>query len=372
MHLKLIAAVSRKIVARSNFSAVGQLSLRVKAAQAVIAPRLTCFAGHSPLYSLSSTQCSLYGRHMHTQENPSESHNLDKSEDLSAWRRARIVVTCSILEWFAQRGGSKGAAVAFYTLFSMAPILILAIAIAGSVFGTQAARGEIVAQLTGLVGPNGAQAIEMLLANAHNPDISKTATIIATIFLLIGATTVFAELKDSLDEIWHVPMARHAGWIEVLRVRLLSFGMVLVLAFLLLVSLVVSAGLALLERYWGGLWKEAAFILQPASNLVAFIVIACLFGVIYKTLPQVKLSWRDVSIGALGTAGLFIFGKYLIGIYLGNSGIASSYGAAGSLVALLLWVYYSAQIFFLGASFTRQYALWFGTLRHDKELKASV
>jgi len=258
--------------------------------------------------------------------------------------------------------------VAFYTLFSMAPILVLAIAIAGAVFGTQAARGEIFTQLSGLVGPNGAQAIEMLLANAHNPDISHIAIIIATIFLLIGATTVFAELKDSLDEIWQVPMARQAGWIEVLRVRVLSFGMVLVLAFLLLVSLVISAGLALLERYWGGLWKDAAFILQPASNLFSFIVIACLFAVIYKTLPQVKLSWRDVSIGALGTAALFIFGKYLIGIYLGNSGVASSYGAAGSLVALLLWVYYSAQIFFLGASFTRQYAMWFGTLRNKKGL----
>lgn len=313
-------------------------------------------------------QPSPYGRHMNAQENTAEVNSPDTPENLSVWRRTYIVFTCSILEWFAQRGGSKGAAVAFYTLFSMAPILVLAIAIAGAVFGTQAARGEIFTQLTGLVGPNGAQAIEMLLANAHNPDISHTATIIATIFLLIGATTVFAELKDSLDEIWQVPMARQAGWIEVLRVRVLSFGMVLVLAFLLLVSLVISAGLALLERYWGGLWKDAAFILQPASNLFSFIVIACLFAVIYKTLPQVKLSWRDVSIGALGTAALFIFGKYLIGIYLGNSGVASSYGAAGSLVALLLWVYYSAQIFFLGASFTRQYALWFGTLRNKKGL----
>lgn len=308
---------------------------------------------------------------MNVQEKAPKAASKDERENLSAWRRARIVFTCSILEWFTQRGGSKGAAVAFYTLFSMAPILVLAIAIAGAVFGTQAARGEIFAQLTGLVGPNGAQAIESLLANAHNPDISHTATIIATIFLLIGATTVFAELKDSLDEIWHVPMARQSGWIEVIRVRVLSFGLVLVLAFLLLVSLVVSAGLALLERYWGGLWKDAAFILQPIANIVSFAVIACLFAVIYKTLPQIKLSWRDVSIGALGTAGLFIFGKYLIGIYLGNSGVANSYGAAGSLVALLLWVYYSAQIFFLGASFTRQYALWFGTLRHNEEMKAA-
>lgn len=290
------------------------------------------------------------------------------AEQLSVWRRIRIVMHCSMLEWFAQRGGSKGAAVAFYTLFSMAPILILAIAIAGAAFGEQAARGEIFAQLNGLVGPSGAQAVEMLLINAHNPEAGLTATVIATIVLLVGATTVFAELKDSLDEIWHVPKARESGWIEILRVRLLSFGLVLVLAFLLLVSLVISAGLAVLERYWGGLWQEASFILTPLSNAISYLVIACLFAVIYKTLPQVKLSWHDVAIGALGTAGLFIFGKYLIGVYLGNSGVASSYGAAGSLVALLLWVYYSAQIFFLGASFTRQYAIWFGTLKNESNL----
>ncbi len=278
----------------------------------------------------------------------------------------RIVATCSVMEWFAQRGGSKGAAVAFYTLFSMAPILVLAIGIAGAVFGTQAARGEIFTQLHSLVGPAGAQAIQMLLANAHSPDVGFAPTLVAIGALLIGATTIFAELKDSLDQIWHVPMARQNGWLDVLRVRLLSFGLVLVLAFLLLVSLVISAGLAVLERYWDGFWQEAAFLLQPLSNLVSFLVIASLFAVIYKMLPQVKLSWRDVSIGALGTAALFSLGKYLIGAYLGNSGVASGYGAAGSLVVLLLWVYYSAQIFFLGASFTRQYALWFGTLRHDE------
>lgn len=300
---------------------------------------------------------------MHTSSAP--------AEQLSVWRRMRIVATCSVMEWFAQRGGSKGAAVAFYTLFSMAPILVLAIGIAGAVFGPQAARGEIFAQLNNLVGPAGAEAIQMLVANAHSPDVGFAPTLIAMGALLIGATTVFAELKDSLDQIWHVPMARQGGWLDVLRVRLLSFGLVLVLAFLLLVSLIVSAGLAVLERYWGGFWKESAFILQPLSGLISFVVIAALFAVIYKMLPQIKLSWRDVAIGALGTAALFSLGKYMIGVYLGNSGVASGYGAAGSLVVLLLWVYYSAQIFFLGASFTRQYALWFGTLQHDKTAHAA-
>lgn len=292
-------------------------------------------------------------------------------KDLSIWRRMRIVAVCSITEWFVQRGGSKGAAVAFYTLFSMAPILILAIAVAGAVFGTQAARGEIFTQLNALVGPAGAQAIEMLIVNARNPDISHIATAIASMFLLVGATTIFAEVKESLDEIWHVPTARESGFLNLLRVRLLSFGLVLVLVFLLLVSLVVSAGLAVLERYWGGLSAEASFILRPISNVFSYVVIAALFAVIYKTLPQIKVSWHDVSIGALGTAGLFTFGKYLIGFYLGNSNIAGSYGAAGSLVALLLWVYYSAQIFFLGAGFTRQYALWFGTLQHKADMNCA-
>ncbi|HEV7856882.1 MAG TPA: YihY/virulence factor BrkB family protein [Herminiimonas sp.] len=286
-------------------------------------------------------------------------------------RRMRIVAVCSVMEWFALRGSSKGAAVAFYTLFSMAPILILAIAVAGALFGPQAARGEIFTQLHGLVGSAGAQAIEMLIVNARNPDISHIATAIASVFLLIGTTTIFAELKDSLDEIWHVPTARQAGLLHVLRVRLLSFGLVLVLVFLLLVSLVISAALSVLERYWGGLWNDAAFILHPIANVFSYIVITTLFGVIYKTLPSIKLSWHDVSIGALGTAGLFVFGKYLIGVYLGNSSLAGSYGAAGSLVALLLWVYYSAQIFFFGASFTRQYALWFGTLQHRADMRCA-
>lgn len=293
------------------------------------------------------------------------SASTNTASTLSVWHRMRIVAVCSITEWFALRGGSKGAAVAFYTLFSMAPILVLAVAVASAFFGPQAARGEIFAQLTSLVGPTGAQAIEMLLTHAQNRDAGFIATLIATGVLIVGTTTIFAELKDSLDELWHVPIARQAGLREVLKVRLLSFGMVMVLTFLLLVSLVISAGLALVQRYWNGLWQETAIYLWPLANLLSYCVIAILFAVIYKTLPQIKLSWRDVMIGALGTAALFILGKYLIGVYLGNSGIANSYGAAGSLVALLMWVYYSAQIFFLGASFTRQYALWFGTLRND-------
>jgi len=266
-----------------------------------------------------------------------------------------------------QRAASKGAALAFYTLFSMAPILVLVIAIAGAVFGNQAAQGEIFNQLNGLLGPTGAEAIQQLLASAHSSQSGAVATIVATVFLLVGATTVFSELKDSLDELWHVPTSRQSGLMALIHTRILSFGLVLVLTFLLLVSLVVSAALALLEKYWGGLWQDLAPVISPVSFVFSFLVITSLFATIFKLLPSVKIGWRDVWVGAVGTAALFMLGKNMIGLYLGSSGVASSYGAAGSVVALLLWVYYSAQIFYFGAGFTRQYAIWYGSFCHHQK-----
>ena len=283
-------------------------------------------------------------------------------------RRLKIVLNESLASWIKHRADSKGAALAFYTLFSMAPILVLAIAVAGYFFGAEAAQGEIVAQVQGLVGPNGAQAIQALLAAARDPASGRVATLVASVLLLLGATSVFAELKDSLDELWGINKPRQSAFSVILRTRLLSFGMVLVLAFLLLVSLIVSAALAVLERYAGGVLGSFAAVLATTSSLISFGVIACMFAIIYKTLPDAPLTWRDVWIGAAFTAGLFSLGKYVIGLYLGNSGVASSFGAAGSLIALLLWVYYSAQIFFLGAEFTRHYALWFGSLQHERLL----
>lgn len=275
----------------------------------------------------------------------------------------QIVIHAAIVDWINHRAASKGAALAFYTLFSMAPILVLVIAVAGFFYGTQVAQSEIIIQLRGLVGTQGAEAIQLILAGARNHDQGLLATLIATVLLLFGATSVFAELKASLDEIWQIPSMRETGLWDLLRTRLLSFGLILVLTFLMMVSLVVSAVLAVLERYWGGIWKEAAFLLTSIAGLIGFSVIATLFAVIFKMLPRVRLSWHDVAIGALGTAGLFTLGKYAIGLYIGNSGVANSFGAAGSMIALLLWVYYSAQIFFLGAEFTRQYALQMGSLR---------
>jgi membrane protein len=281
-------------------------------------------------------------------------------------KEMRSVITCSVTEWLEHRASSKGAALAFYTLFSIAPILILVIAIAGFFYGPEAARGELLGQLRGLLGPQGAEAVQLVLAGASNHQEGRLATLVATALLLFGATSVFAELKASLDEIWQVPPLKQGGVWDTLRTRLLSFGLVLVLAFLLMVSLVISAALAIVENYLNGLWSDAVYLLSLLSAAISFAVIAALFAVIYKMLPRVRLSWRDVLIGALGTAALFTLGKYAIGAYIGNSGIASSFGAAGSMIALLLWVYYSAQIFFLGAEFARQYALQMGSLRGQK------
>jgi len=275
----------------------------------------------------------------------------------------RSVITSSVSEWFEHRASSKGAALAFYTLFSIAPILVLVIAIAGFFYGPDAARGEILTQLRGLTGPQGAEAIQLVLAGASNHTEGLWATGIAIALLLFGATSVFAELKASLDEIWQIPPLMEGGPWDMLRTRLLSFSLVLVLAFLLMVSLVVNAALAILERYLGGVWHDAVYAFSLLSGVIGFTVIAALFAVIYKMLPRIHLSWRDVIIGAVGTAALFTLGKLAIGLYIGNSSVTSSFGAAGSMIALLLWVYYSAQIFFLGAEFARQYALRMGSLR---------
>jgi membrane protein len=277
----------------------------------------------------------------------------------------KTVLIESLSSWVDHRASSKGAALAFYTLFSMMPILVLAIAVAGHFFGAEAAQGEIVNQVRGLVGPNGAQAIQALLTAARDPTSGLLTTLVASALLLFGATSVFAELKDSLDELWGLDKPRQSAFIVLLRTRLLSLGMVLVLAFLLLVSLVVSAALAMLEHQANAVLGSSAVMLTILSSLLSLGVIASLFAVIYKTLPDAQLSWRDVWVGAAFTAGLFTLGKYAIGLYLGNSGIASSFGVAESLIALLLWVYYSAQIFFLGAAFTRHYALRFGSLRQE-------
>ncbi|RLK31087.1 YihY/virulence factor BrkB family protein [Cupriavidus plantarum] len=279
-------------------------------------------------------------------------------------RTVRVVVA-AVKDWLDHRAASKGAALSFYMLFSLAPILVLVISIAGLFFGAEAARGEIFAQINGLVGEQGAAAIQGILAATHRAGGSGVAAIIAFGVLFVGATSAFAELKSSLDDIWKAPPPPGASWKTLVRARLLSFSVVLALAFMLLVSLVVNAALAVLDRFWGQMWTSSWFapVADAISTAFSFTVVTMLFAVIFKMLPNARIAWRDVIMGAIITALLFSVGKRLIGLYLGNSAVASSYGAAGSVVALMLWIYYSAQIFFFGAELTRQYALQFGSLR---------
>jgi len=275
--------------------------------------------------------------------------------------RLRGMGTGAVTQWINDRATSKAAALAFYTLFSLAPVIVMVLAIAGAVFGEEAARGALFEQLRGMLGPDGAQAVQLLLANASNKKAGLIATIMALGLLLIGATTVFGELKESLDEIWKVPPRSQSGLIIMIRTRLLSFSMVLVLAFLLLVSLTINTALAAAEHYLAGYWGSAAAIMTPVSSVVSFAVIVTLFAAIFKLLPEVYLPWRDVWVGAAVTAALFQLGKSVIGAYLGNNEFVTSFGAASSVIAVMMWVYYSALIFFFGAELTRQFSHWFGS-----------
>jgi membrane protein len=295
--------------------------------------------------------------------------------DVKKWlpepRKLYQVMKCAVTEWIDHRAASKGAALAFYSLFSLAPILVLVIAVAGFFYGTEAAQGQLMGQLRGLLGAQGAETIQSIVAGARNKDSGLFATIVASVLLVVGATSAFSELKDSLDEIWDAPPPKSAGWWVTVRTRLLSFGVILTLGLLLMTSLVVSAALNVVEKYIGGLWHDATVILGWVASGFSFLVIATMFGAIYKLLPRIKLSWHDVTIGALGTALMWTLGKFAIGLYIGNSGTANSFGAAGSLIALLLWVYYSAQIFFLGAEFARQYAIQLGSLKKHEGVELS-
>ena len=273
------------------------------------------------------------------------------------------LIKLSVVSWRQDHASSMGGALAYYTLFSIAPVLIIVIAVAGFFFGEEAARGEIVTQLRGLLGDDGATAIQGLLESASEPEEGLFATISSLALLLLGATTVFAELQSDLDRIWRAEAKPISGLWSFLRARLLSFGLVLVLAFLLLVSLVLSAALAALGNWWGGWFEGWAILLEIVNFIASFAITMGLFAVIYKLLPRTKIAWHDVWIGAAVTALLFAIGKFLIGLYIGRSGIASGFGAAGSFVVLLVWVYYSTQMFLLGAEFTWVYAHEYGSRR---------
>jgi membrane protein len=264
--------------------------------------------------------------------------------------------------WLDDDVPSMGAALAYYTLFSLAPLLLIVISVAGLVFGQEAARGEIALQLRALMGEPGADAIQALLVSVGKPAESTWATLLGVLLLLIGATTVFGELQSALDRIWRGPASPPvSGWLHLIRARLLSFGMILVIGFLLMVSLVLSAALATMERLWSPFFGGWITIAGASNAAVGFVLVTAMFALIYKVMPRAQVLWRDVWTGALFTALLFSLGKALIGLYIGRSGIVSAFGAAGSLVVVLLWVYYSAQIFLIGAEFTWVYANLLGS-----------
>ncbi len=264
--------------------------------------------------------------------------------------------------WSDDYAPSMGAAISYYTVFSLAPLLVIVIAIAGAVFGREAVQGQIVAQLGGMVGQQGAEMIQTLIAASSDKDKGLIAGLISAVVLLVGATTVFAELQSALDRIWHVPESEKPQGIKaILRARLLSFGMILGLVFLLMVSLMVSTAVAAFGALTNELMPGMEALLYVVNIAVSLGIGTVLFAMIYKFMPSTRIGWSDVWVGAIVTAVLFEIGKFLIGMYIGKSGMTESFAAAGSLVVLIAWVYYAAQIFLLGAEFTKVYAQDRGT-----------
>lgn len=254
---------------------------------------------------------------------------------------------------------SRGAAIAYYTIFSIAPVLVICIAIAGLVFGQEAAQGAMVGQLRSMMGDQAAEAVQAMIASAGNKSSGIWATVIGVVTLLITATGVFGEMQASLNLIWKAQAP--TGVSGMLRARAASLGLVATLGFLLLVSLVVSAALTALGATMNRIVPGIETMLHVANFVISFLMVSALFAAIYKILPDRQLRWKDVAVGAFATAFLFTVGKTLIGLYIGSSSVASSYGAAGALVIVLLWIYYSSQIFLLGAEFTKVWASHHGS-----------
>lgn len=267
------------------------------------------------------------------------------------------LVKSTSAKWSAHNAPRLGASLAYYTLLSLAPLLILVVAICGLVLSKSDVERDLLRQVQGLIGSAGANTVKMLIDNAHQGNTGIFATVVALVTLLFGASGVFMELRDSLNTIWDVPPRISSTWRDMVWQRLSSFGMVLSLGFLLLVSLLLTAGIAVAEKFFGGLvpFHFALFgeILNAAISIVA---VGFLFALIFKFVPDLPIRWREVAVGAIVTALLFTLGKYLLALYIATAGVGSTYGAAGSLVAVVVWVDYSAQIFFFGAVFTRAYA----------------
>lgn len=277
-----------------------------------------------------------------------------------------LLTKAAASSWVDDYAQSMGAALAYYTMLSIAPFLWIVLSLAGMIFGVEAARGEIAVQLEGLMGREGAEAVQNLLESASRPAESIASAVAGLVVLLVAATSVFAELQDSLDRIWRAPKRPRMGIWSLLRARLLSLGTIAGISFLLMVSLVVSAGLAAFGKMWGPRFSDWHSLVGAVNVVVSYALTTIVFAMIYKVMPRVKVAWRDVLIGASVTGLLFTAGKTLIGLYIGRSGLTSAFGAAGSLVMAMVWVYYSSQIFLLGAEFTWAYAQTFGSRKEQK------
>jgi membrane protein len=280
------------------------------------------------------------------------------------WRDLHALFRESFKHWNKHKGPRLGASLAFYTMLSLTPLLLVAVAIGGLVFGHKAAQSHIVWQIQGLVGPQGANAVQALLEGSRNTAHGIVATVLGLLTLLFGASGALVDLRDALNTIWEVPPSQAAGLqsvINLIKERVFSFAIVLAIGFLLLVSLAISAWLAALGAFSAQILPSSEALLHVVNSLVSFLVITGLFAAIYKIMPAIRIEWRDVLLGAAVTSLLFTAGKFLIGLYLGRASFASTYGAAGSVVVLIVWVYYSGQIFFLGAEFTKVFAYWYGS-----------
>jgi membrane protein len=313
-------------------------------------------------------------QHIPVPDQPSDIHKPDVpcggGKRRGTWSRLRslgkptaawTLLKSAISECLRDNIQRMSAALAYYTIFSLAPLLVIAIAIAGLVFGERAAQGEIIAELRDLLGSDSARAVQTMIVSAHKPVHSALASVFGVMTLLLGASGAFSEVCDALNNIWGVRQDSQKGVWTLIRARFLGFGLVLIVGFLLLVSLVVSAALAGMAKYADRFLPIPAVVLHVVDVLFSVAVITVLFAMIFRMLPELKITWGDVWLGAALTAVLFTLGKFLIGFYIGKSVSASSYGAAGSLVIVVAWIYYSALILYFGAEFTQVYASKYGS-----------
>jgi membrane protein len=290
---------------------------------------------------------------------------------VAAFKEVFALCKVTVTNFIKDDSLSRGAAIAFFAVTSMAPLLLVLTAVAGMAFGETAARGAIVTQLSGIAGPESASFFEGIIKSASVKSSGVIATLIGTVTLIITISGVFGEMQSALNAIWKV-QTTDTTVSRLLRARAASFGLVVALGFLLMTSLALSAALAAFGDYIKLVWTGYEAVLGILNFVISLVLIAVLFGAIFKVLPDRSLQWKDVVIGAITSALLFSAGKYLIAAYLASSGIATTYGAAGALILLLLWVYYSVQIFLLGAEFTKAYAQRFGSRKNQKPLKPKV